>query len=65
MSKAKMFRHMRGIDDKTLGGVLTNHAGTLRAVANATTLLLRERRLMLVWAVVVTVVLTWLVLHAR
>lgn len=54
------FRKVRGIDDKTLGAVLTNHADMTRAMAAALTMLLKERRVMLVWAVVVTVALMWM-----
>ena len=56
----KMFKKMRGLDDKTLGGVLTNHADTLRGIAMATTMLLRERRVMLLWMIVVTTAVMYL-----
>lgn len=52
---SKMFRKFRGLNDRVIAGALTNHASMLQAVANATERLLRERRLNLVWKVVVTV----------
>ena len=54
------FRKMRAIDDKTLGAALTNHAQVLTGVSRAAELLLRERRLKLVWGMVVTAALVWL-----
>lgn len=59
----RAFKKMRGIDDRTLGAALTNHADVLDAIGRATTLLLRERRLGLVWALVVTGAVVWLVLR--
>lgn len=58
MSK-KLFKKFRGIDDNTLGAALTNHAQVLGGVARATEMMLRERRVLLVWRVVVTVGLMW------
>jgi len=55
----KAFRKFRGIDDRTLGNALNNHAAVLQGIARATTMLLRERRLTLVWQAVVTVVVAW------
>lgn len=55
-------KKLRGITDAQLNGVLIHHAGTLKGVVAATTVLLRERRLWLVWKLVVTGVLGWLVL---
>lgn len=60
---SKLFRKMRGLNDVTLGKVLENHAGVLGATVNATGLLLRERRLLLVLHVVEAVVIVWLLLR--
>lgn len=60
---SKLYKKFRGIDDKTLGGVLTNHANTLRGIALAVTMLLRERRLLHVWHIAVTGALIWLFLQ--
>jgi len=53
------FRKVRGINDKDLNNVLLHHADVLRGAAGACNMLLRERRYLLVWRVVVTVGLVW------
>lgn len=60
-----LFRKFRGVDDKTLGMVLGNHADTLRGIANAVTMLLRERRLLLVLEMVQTLALIWVLLKIQ
>lgn len=60
MAKTKLYRRMRGLDDKTLSGALTNHAGVLNGLSVVVTRLLHERRVGLVWAVAVTVAVVWL-----
>lgn len=65
MSKRGMFKKFRGIDDRTLGAALTNHAQVLGGVAGAATMLLRERRLLMVWRVLVTVGLVWALLWSH
>ena len=59
------FRKIRGIGDKDLNAVLLHHADVLRGAANALNMLLRERRLLIVWRVVVTVGLMWALLWAH
>ena len=56
---SKTYRKFRGIDDRTLGAALTNHAQVLQGVAQAVEVLLRERRLNLVWGALVTLVVMW------
>lgn len=63
MSKSP-FRKFRGINDKQLGAALTNHAQVIGGVAAATNMLLRERRLLLVWNLVVTAALVWMAYRA-
>ena len=58
------FRKIRALDDKTLEAALTNHADVLKAVASATNLLLRERRLLLMWAAVMTLGLLYVLVFS-
>lgn len=55
------WKKMRHIDDTTLGNALNNHAGFLRALRNATTMLLRERRLLLALHVAEVAAIVYLV----
>lgn len=59
------FRKMRAIKDVDLSKALTNHAQVIGGVALATTMLLRERRLLLLLQLVEVAGLIWLGLHAR
>ena len=59
----KTFKKMRGINDGDLNRVLLHHAEVLRAMTRPLSLLLRERRLLLVWVVLVTATLIWEVLR--
>lgn len=57
---SKTFKKFRGIDDRTLGAALANHTDVLKAIAHATTMLLRERRLVLAWGTAVTAAVMYL-----
>ena len=59
MKTPTVFKKMRGINDAQLGLVLTNHADVLRGVGLAVTMLLRERRLLLVLVFVQAAALVW------
>jgi hypothetical protein len=60
MAKNSAFKKFRGINDAELSLVLENHAMILKGVSGALTMVLRERRLLLLWSVVVTVALVML-----
>ena len=57
----KVFRKMRGISDQDLSVALTNHRNILTGLVSVTTLLLRERRLLLVLQMVEVGALLWMV----
>lgn len=59
------FRKIRAIKDIDLSNALTNHAQVIGGVALATTMLLRERRMLLLLQLVEVGAILWLVLHAR
>lgn len=59
------FRKIRGIKDSDLNAALTNHAHVIGGVAHAVTMLLRERRLLLLLNVAQVLGLIWMALHAR
>ena len=59
MAKAD-FKKFRGINDAELSLVLENHAQMLNGMGRALTMLLRERRWLLLWSLTVTVALVLL-----
>jgi hypothetical protein len=60
----KIYQKMRGTNDRTIEAALTDHVSALRAILGATSMLLRERRLLLAWVGAMTVAVVYLLVVA-
>lgn len=58
-----LYKKFRGVTDAELSVVLENHAGMLNGMGRALTMMLRERRLLLLWNIAVTAAVILLLLR--